>query len=719
MSLKQNMKNLNVFKFGYMPLCLFIFLCFLLNNEVAGQSSNSGTIILYNEGELVLDVYDKDDNLIKTSVRQKERVRLEGMKRGAYLHFKNDDSDVRSRPIYLWNVDNLHTYHIKGQKSTDPREKAVAMSTNLKGIDLSTVNPRSINSTLTNQIFEAMESTSTDYHTAEGAPGLYIKDGFEYSPLELGMGESSSKMRYSSESIKKSWSINVDLEASVPVKGAKIDADVGVGYSEFNDSYKEQKEIYLEKSLWVGKHSIKCDPSRAELTERFKLAVKNLPMDYNSSTKEKYEKFVKLYGTHFLSEVTYGGFYNSFVNMSENTFSSLQGSELDVKTGVGISAPDDKASGNLKVEYNRAISEELKQMESNMKTVYEYAGGSGGFDNWKVDEDVAPVIIKPQLISELIKPEVFRDNVLPEKLAKIKTNLEEYLAYYFSTMPKQQSLQAPPVIYTLEIISATISAYRDAGDALQEADIELTVYAGDSDALRGNTPKIDMTQGDSKTLVYKELKFNPNRKLNKDLLGTSFKRMDLVVMHGNPDKRLFKIVGNFREGDTNFGGRDERWVLSRYITPVSVTNIKEKERTGTIVLGYEKKRWGYKQQLDLTIKYKLTRKDKVFDTPKDVTVNSPKITFANNGTYIARYKITYNYKGHTKIIKTDNVAQGGKREYELPHGATNIRVKGDGVSSRFIWGTYIWTNHFDKTYKEPVSKKFTSLGTSSNQSYRE
>jgi cytolysin (calcineurin-like family phosphatase) len=710
--------------------------------EIFGTKTlnSKGTVVIHNEGTYDLRVFvgavGTTDQAVG-EVLQKNRLPLRDINRGEYLRFQAYDRNgpidgVNTKPVYLWNVDN-HDYYVSANEPAD-LAKAFAMDPNLYGINIGSLDPRNIaKSQLKSPIFKRMDGNTVDYKVV--ARDRLIKEGFKYGEDRINIGSESQNVRYKSESVKNSWSINVDLKGSVPVKGVKVDAGVGIGYKEYDQTDKEKKDVYIEKSQWEGLYTVSCDSLRADLATEFKVVVNKLPLDYNDRTKGEYKNFVEKYGTHFLSEVSYGGFSNSFVSMSENTFNNIQGNSLDVKTELAISAKvqGQDVGGSLGVAYAKTHEETLKEHFKDMYSAWERNGGEGKFDDWKVSEaDVVPVIIKPQVISELIRPEVFKDDSDFNKLSKIKINLEDYLLEYMDGLPKKFVHEAPPVVYNLEILDIKVVEYKDDGDATQKADIDIKAYSGELSRLRAEEPQVDFRKGDVDKRLVREMGINPP--LNQPLSLVD-RKIGLVVKRGNPDKRVFKIVGKFKEYDSNFGGTPEEWVASGYIE-TDLTD-SEPDRTGQLQLNHSRVRWGSKQQFDVVVNYKLTRTNDYFDIPEgaqvipnnlteqfssrelvtDPAVNpSKKITLRQKGAYVAKYTIEYTVDGRLQTIPTGNVTVGNEDTYNIPADAINVKVKAEGATG-LVWAP--WTTHFEQTYPKAVTRIIESLGTTLNQSYRE
>ncbi len=98
----------------------------------------------------------------------------------------------------------------------------------------------------------------------------------------------------------------------------------------------------------------------------------------------------------------------------------------------------------------------------------------------------------------------------------------------------------------------------------------------------------------------------------------------------------------------------------------------------------------------------------LYNTARQVTIprKQGKITFFNEGGYVARYFLTYYVDGVKKEFKTGNMALGNKKSYTIPGNATSITVKGQGDA------VFSWTDIFSQTLSvTPESKCYKTYAT--------
>ena len=90
----------------------------------------------------------------------------------------------------------------------------------------------------------------------------------------------------------------------------------------------------------------------------------------------------------------------------------------------------------------------------------------------------------------------------------------------------------------------------------------------------------------------------------------------------------------------------------------------------------------------------------------DIPRKPGKITFFNEGGYVARYFLTYYVNGSKKEFATGNMALGNKKSYSIPGNAKSITVKGQGDA------VFSWTDIFSQTLSEaPENKCYKTYAT--------
>ncbi|XP_029991513.1 perforin-1-like [Sphaeramia orbicularis] len=185
---------------------------------------------------------------------------------------------------------------------------------------------------------------------------------------------------------------------------------------EHYDSYdyaksRNREDQYTFSSHWhrcsFYRHTVRAKPL---LDKDFEEDMKNLPRYYNSATKDKYRKFIRTYGTHYIYQVTLGGQVKrvAATRTCLSKLNSVSASEsrwclsLDLEVGLGMARLNPSCSNFLK---NRGIRGYYYAGLYEQDT--EVTGGNGwsgwvsneypdseGYRQWKESLKGIPVIVK-------------------------------------------------------------------------------------------------------------------------------------------------------------------------------------------------------------------------------------------------------------------------------------------------------------------------------------
>lgn len=541
----------------------------------------TGKINIFNEGSYKLEIFKEEgsSSISLGFVSPNKAISLNNIQQNSYLSFKaldeNDNyTSLQARAVYAWKLGG-HQYVVKANPMLSDRQNVLDIQHNVRGIDLTTLNPRNIAGSMTSaRIFEDLEiNTDADY---ENANNQFIKRGFDYRLVRNGIGSGTSKMYFSSEKMKKAWSLNVSVAASATslLPTGTIGASKGgggsvsVGVNSFDETFSSSKDVYVEKSRWAWNYIVEVDPKIAHLSREFKNDVRNLPTNY---IKSKYQSFVNKYGSHYATTMKYGGFYNSYLSMSAAEYSKLEGFGVDVKVAAdgamtkNIESSDNRDypegnSGNTEVGFSYNESNEEKISNSNVNIGYAYGGGSGDFNNWTIrDGEEIPVSLEVELISKLFIKEAFKDDIDPHQLSVRKAHLETFLKEYLLGIHPLDLSITPPATYKITLLQAKVKKYQDHGDAQKKASGKFEIFGCSESRFNGLTKElINRSQGET----YAEVnvpEFNPKKKKkdDEDILMSS-QEATLVVPAVNSNNINFYIKGDFVEKDSNWGGRDDK-----------------------------------------------------------------------------------------------------------------------------------------------------------------
>ena len=604
-----------------------------------GQSSNTDKVFIYNDGSYKMEVFKKvgNEEVSQGIVLPSNKLTVSNVKLYDYFSFKPLDqegnylgSGYQARPIYIWKLNKEYT--VKASNTLSDRQSIIDIQHNIKGVDLSKLDPRAIpNSLNIARVFEDLETnTDADY---ENAGNYFIKRGFDYNTTRGGKGDGSSRMYYSEESMKKSWSLNVNVDVTGTsymnnaVGGSQGGAgNIGVGVNKFDNTFSSGKDVFVEKSRWAWNYTITVDPEKAHLSREFKDDVKNLPNNYN---KNAYLNFIHKYGTHYSKSLNYGGFYNSFMSMTSATYSKLSGLGVDVKLGASgqqteyINATsnndyEEGGSGDATVGFSYNTEEGEKYENSDVTIGYAFAGGNGDFNNWSMaNGQETPVAIKVGELSELLIPSVYKGVINANSLQKRKTHLKRAIGEYLASVPRFEESPPPPITYEIELLSTKIVTYRDQDDATHKASGVFEIYGCPDNRIIGLSAET-INEDNGETFVGINVpEFSPKKKRNSGesfLTEAALQKGRVTVTADNPNDVRFWIRAIFEEKNSNFGGKPDKLNYMHY----AWLNLdKGGSRDNDIQFVSWEKKWGAVQELKFKLTYRLKRIDP-FDSVNDL-----------------------------------------------------------------------------------------------------
>jgi cytolysin (calcineurin-like family phosphatase) len=101
-------------------------------------------------------------------------------------------------------------------------------------------------------------------------------------------------------------------------------------------------------------------------------------------------------------------------------------------------------------------------------------------------------------------------------------------------------------------------------------------------------------------------------------------------------------------------------------------------------------------------------------TPFPPVPKDGRVTFFNEGGYVARFTLTYQLDGKQVKHETGNLALGNKRTYNIPGRATGVRAVGE-CKTGLIWNP--WANIFNVSYSPPPTVCLKAYGTTLSPKY--
>lgn len=81
------------------------------------------------------------------------------------------------------------------------------------------------------------------------------------------------------------------------------------------------------------------------------------------------------------------------------------------------------------------------------------------------------------------------------------------------------------------------------------------------------------------------------------------------------------------------------------------------------------------------------------------------VKFFNESGYVAKFTMTYTFKGENIKTETGDLALGARKTVTIPNEATNIKIKGEGSA------VFSWTEIFNESFNSPPNKCFKVYAT--------
>ena len=186
-----------------------------------------------------------------------------------------------------------------------------------------------------------------------------------------------------------------------------------------------------------------------------------------------------------------------------------------------------------------------------------------------------------------------------------------------------------------------------------------------------------MNLGGFSAAIYASYKYNGEFFSFNSGLITLFLYKEIKIPAGATDIHLYALIGNGLA----------QWTPV-YNNNFSSSGIVELKLGGTIFSPYA------------TI---LTEPDK----------SKSKILATNNGAFITRYTLGYNFNGYIYDMESQNFSLGMSREIAIPNLATNI-----SINAEYYTGID-WVTLYNNNISTPKNVELTFSGTTSNPSYTE
>jgi MAC/Perforin domain len=153
-------------------------------------------------------------------------------------------------------------------------------------------------------------------------------------------------------------------------------------------------------------------PESFVFTDQFKGLVRDLPTDGDEgNTVSRYEQFINRVGTHFVSEVTLGGYACQYTRVDKTTTAHRQTSEQELKLAAELKF---KISAGIDIEQSRRQLAELERTVKISSDSIQWSGGKPQADliEWIHSLDEKPSIAECRLtpVTKLLTSQYFKSD---------------------------------------------------------------------------------------------------------------------------------------------------------------------------------------------------------------------------------------------------------------------------------------------------------------------
>ena len=289
-----------------------------------------------------------------------------------------------------------------------------------------------------------------------GNKNQYLKPfGSSFASANSGSVVDSSSWVSSYQQFTNSFSLGMSPKVSVPMVAS---GSASAGYKSMRSNSLGTSSIYMFTKTMRKIHEVEMDyfwidnatsqKYKQKLDQGFKNDIKALKVTDGSVPnvtineknqklpsdlgllKGKYYQLIQKYGTHLAKRVTYGGQYISRTQVKRSQYEKTRMTEVDFKAEAEVQIKA-VTVGNA-VNFGMQDGESSSKSNMALRRDVFVQGGNGDDDltRWrdKVDENLAPIDIYFDPISELLSPELFADDPNIDKKQEIlEIMIEKYI----------------------------------------------------------------------------------------------------------------------------------------------------------------------------------------------------------------------------------------------------------------------------------------------------
>jgi hypothetical protein len=327
-------------------------------------------------------------------------------------------------------------------------------------------------------IFEELSDFDRDWYPFDG--DFAVKNQFKVQFINEGKSIERTELFRSMSSFQKEFTTSIKASA----KSKAVAATGSASWSKLTKNSQDTESLFSWFRKEDKKYFIQLQPSQVQLDKGFKAAIAQLPVPNQlpNTIKEAvvkqefdhYYQFVKDWGTHYPKKVTYGGIIQGSQNSNRSQISELVEKGFNVK--AGLAAPVKGVKVGAGGGFNKEERAELEQITQNSHKEYVYKGGEGYFELWAVGDEVQPIYIDLENLSDLII-----QDYLPEgqQLIAKRRMLQLAIDYYLQEFPLPNPEENNIIAYELICTGITFPSCSDADKPYHTLDrVKISMWPG-------------------------------------------------------------------------------------------------------------------------------------------------------------------------------------------------------------------------------------------------
>lgn len=274
--------------------------------------------------------------------------------------------------------------------------------------------------------FSAVKFNPNNFEPTPDRSAL-IPKGTDYKSGSRGNYQQQTLMLLSSYDLQRMFSQNVSLSAGIPQVFAFSNSTT---YRTIEQETRTRSHLYTYTQAEFIDHELRLllhQPHLLPIGEELSEAILALP---HVDNQQEYRRFIEKFGTHFSTNVAFGGRAHQFIKMSREDYRRM------VLRGINVSVEAEGTFKNVTGQVGSGSgTENSRVFRSTVERGQESVKWSGGTPNRNLDtwyntirQDPVPVKLQLSPLYELFTKERFpEDSAIAQKQSLMRKSVEQYI----------------------------------------------------------------------------------------------------------------------------------------------------------------------------------------------------------------------------------------------------------------------------------------------------